>query len=171
MARKPQGRWSWIQEMQFIEKCDPNRPSGRFDHDPACFARYVEMQAGFAREDGFADLADRMLATIGKRAAAGKRAIPAVEVPADLSKWHQTPEGGIYHYHTPDGLDCSYHEFTPEPCHASVGLTVGSSDGQAIFSISASGGTLDGTAFDPVEVREALWKAVEAVGLARRKGE
>ena len=60
--RKPETLFGWLAEVAYIESIDREHPGTSFGGDPACFRRYVEMQASFAREDGFPLLADRMLA-------------------------------------------------------------------------------------------------------------
>lgn len=65
-TRKHETYEVWHEEALYIESQDPKRPGRGFNDDPACFARYVEMQAKRAREYEFPKLADRMLATIAE---------------------------------------------------------------------------------------------------------
>ncbi len=68
--RQPETKRNWECETQFIETVDPR--STLFHGDPECFVRYARMQAGCARDDGFAALADRMLARIAQVNEGGK---------------------------------------------------------------------------------------------------
>lgn len=45
-------------EAEFILTIDPKCPGMSFSFDPACFARYCEMQANHARESGWPEYAD-----------------------------------------------------------------------------------------------------------------
>lgn len=53
--RKAQPRDWWETETAFIER------EGRKTHPMGEFASYCDMQAKFARADGFADLSDRII--------------------------------------------------------------------------------------------------------------
>ncbi len=66
MTRKHEAYETWEEETLYVESQDPKNPGRGFNNDPACFVRYVEMQAKRVREYGFPKLADRMLAAIAK---------------------------------------------------------------------------------------------------------
>lgn len=63
--RKPQSQQEWAAEAAYCKRTSTFRSFGNFNNDPACFARYCDMQARFAREDG-------ATAEAGVIAAAGK---------------------------------------------------------------------------------------------------
>lgn len=67
MSLFPRDREFWEEETQYIESVSPSRPGKSFRGTSSCFARYVHMQAGFCRRDGFQDLADKMLKHIEGR--------------------------------------------------------------------------------------------------------
>jgi hypothetical protein len=52
----------WIEETEYIESVEMTWPAyaASFNNDSACFNAYVTMQSGFARMDGFPELADMM---------------------------------------------------------------------------------------------------------------
>ena len=47
-------------EVRYIQSVNPRNPGPGFNDDPACFARYREMQAAHAEESGHAQQANQM---------------------------------------------------------------------------------------------------------------
>lgn len=59
-SRQPASRSWWESETEFIER------EGAKPTPMGAFHSYCEMQANFATKDGFHDLSERILITIGK---------------------------------------------------------------------------------------------------------
>ena len=47
----------WRDELAYIQSVDPRDPGPSYNHSPACFASYCDMQANAAQRDGCHDLA------------------------------------------------------------------------------------------------------------------
>lgn len=63
--RQPMTKQDWSLEVGYIVSVDPAHPGKSFNHDPACFVRYCEMQAANAKEDGFDKHAEQILWHVG----------------------------------------------------------------------------------------------------------
>ena len=48
-------------EVSYIRSVNPFAPGKTFNHDPACFDTYRQMQAKTARKEGYDQQADQML--------------------------------------------------------------------------------------------------------------
>lgn len=55
--RTPWSREAWEAEQRFVLSINPEYPPVEFGYGVGCFARYCNMQARFADEDGFPDIA------------------------------------------------------------------------------------------------------------------
>jgi hypothetical protein len=58
--RKQESSEYWKKELAYIQSVDPPN-NACFKHDPEVFKKYLLMQARFALEDGFEDIAHQML--------------------------------------------------------------------------------------------------------------
>lgn len=60
--RKPMSRAEWLAELAYIDGVDSDDLRTAFNLSRECFDDYVRMQARFAAEDGFDQIASEMLA-------------------------------------------------------------------------------------------------------------
>lgn len=59
--RKAWTEQQWADELEYIRSVNPTHPGRSFNNLPPTFSRYCFEQAGFAREDGFPETAERII--------------------------------------------------------------------------------------------------------------
>ncbi len=52
---------NWVSEADYIHSVNPKNPGINFNNNPACFARYCNMQANEALKDGFVLISQEIL--------------------------------------------------------------------------------------------------------------
>ena len=62
MSRQAQSSIWWSIEFNYMRTVELDNVGRSFNYDPAVFARYCNMQANFAQQDGFSNISERMFA-------------------------------------------------------------------------------------------------------------